>query len=210
MQAGEFRNLLAMNGKPAPRGTKPTWPLLAGLLVALVILGVTIGRRLPDGGGRDQAEAAVQAEPSATATVRTASRPSQARRPVSPELRQERRRAAQAAQERKGRSFHQALAARHASEPVDAAWASAKEAKLLAASATDEIRRANALPGNYSANCRSTVCRIGADFPSRGAAEDWLTLFSTGVGSELPNEAYIVSRNPDGSIHLDVMGLARK
>jgi hypothetical protein len=54
------------------------------------------------------------------------------------------------------------------------------------------------------------VCRIGADFPNRGAVQDWLTLFSTGVGGELPNEAYVVTSNPDGSVHLDIMGLGRK
>jgi hypothetical protein len=123
---------------------------------------------------------------------------------------QARRAHAQAEQVRRGRALHDALAARYAAEPVDAAWAAAKEARLLAASVSDEIRRTNAVPENYRASCRSTVCRIGADFPDRGAAEDWLTLFSTGTGGELPNEAYIVTQDPDGGIHLEIMGLARK
>ena len=199
-----------MNAKPAPQGhgTKPRWPLFAGLLVVLVILGVTIGRRLL----ADRHESAVAARMETPVPVQAQARfrPAQARVPFSPEQRRERRKAAQAAQERKGRGLHQALATRYAGEPVDAAWASAKEAKLLAASSSDEIRRSNAVPENYRANCRSTVCRIGADFPNRGAAQDWLTLFSTGVGSELPNEAYIVTNNPDGSVHLEIMGLARK
>ena len=116
----------------------------------------------------------------------------------------------QAEQVRRGRAFHAELAARYAAEPVDGPWASAKEARLLGASTSDEIRRANAVPRNYSARCRSTVCRIGADFDDRGAIQDWLTLFSTGLGGEVPSEAYTVSQNPDGSFHLDIMGLARK
>jgi hypothetical protein len=201
-----------MNGMPAPKGhgTKVPWPLLAGLLVVLVVLGVTIGRRLHVGTDRHEAAVVAPAEEPASARARTAPRPARTPASFSPEQRRERRKAAQAAQERRGRDFHQALATRYAAEPVDAAWASAKEAKLLAASSSDEIRRSNALPGNYRASCRSTVCRIGADFPNRGAVQDWLTLFSTGVGSELPNEAYIVTDNPDGSVHLDIMGLARK
>ncbi|MFT3896164.1 MAG: hypothetical protein QM719_00430 [Thermomonas sp.] len=199
-----------MNEKPAPRGrgTASRWPLLAGLCVVLVILGATIGRRLPVDADPREPEAAARTE--VPAPAQPGFHAARARVPLSPEQRRERREAAQAEQVRKGRDFHAALAARYASEPVDAAWASAKEAKLLAASASDEIRRLNALPENYRASCRSTVCRIGADFPNRGAVQDWLTLFSTGVGSELPNEAYIVTNNPDGSVHLDIMGLARQ
>jgi hypothetical protein len=200
-----------MNGKPAQgRGTRARWPLLAALLVVLVILGVTIGRRLLDGAAPGESEATARTDTPMPVQAQGRARPGQARAPFSPQLRRERRRAAQAEQERKGRGFHQALANRYASEPVDAAWASAKEAKLLAASASDEIRRSNAMPANYRASCRSTVCSISADFPNRGAVQDWLTLFSTGVGGELPNEAYIVTDNQDGSVHLDIMGLARK
>lgn len=201
-----------MNGQPASpgRGTKPRWPLLAGILVVLVILGVTIGRRLLVDAGRHGAEPVVPADAPASARPSLAARADRTRASFSPEQRRERRKAAQAAQERKGRDFHQALAARYAAEPVDVAWASAKEAKLLAASSSDEIRRSNAVPQNYRASCRSSVCRIGADFANRGAVQDWLTLFSTGVGGELPNEAYVVTSNPDGSVHLEIMGLARK
>lgn len=201
-----------MNAKPAPRGlgTKPRWPLLAVALAILVILGLTVGRRLPEDADRGTPVAAVPVDPPMPAQPHARSRPIPARVPFSLEQRRERRKAAEDAQERKGRDFHQTLAARYAAEPVDAAWASAKEAKLLAASTSDEIRRSNAVPGNYRASCRSTVCRIGADFPNRGAVQDWLTLFSTGVGGELPNEAYVVTTNPDGSVHLDIMGLARK
>lgn len=124
--------------------------------------------------------------------------------------REEMRRTQRLQQERRGMEAHRALAGRYAAEPVDPTWASAKEAKLLAASTSDEIRRANAQPRNYTATCRSSVCKIGADFDNRGALEDWLTLFSTGLGSEVPNESYRVTTNPDGSLHLEIMGLARK
>ena len=96
------------------------------------------------------------------------------------------------------------------SAAVDRQKRQLEEAKLLAASVSDEIRRVDAVPGNYRASCHSSVCKVSADFPNRGAAQDWLTLFSTGVGGELPNESYVVSQNPDGSLHLEVMGLARK
>jgi len=199
-----------MSESPVPaRGTPRTiWPMLAGLLVIVLIVGVTIAwrqRPAPPAG-----DSVVTAHETSTSQATPPASGSRARPRFSLAERRERRKAAQAEQERKGRAFRDTLAARYATEPVDAAWASAKEAKLLAASASDEIRRIGAVPGNYRASCRSTVCRIGADFPNRGAVQDWLTLFSTGVGGELPNEAYVVSQNPDGSFHLEVMGLARK
>lgn len=186
------------------------WPLVAGLLVVAVIVGVTIGRReRPAVSAGDSIDGATE---TSTSMPRVEGRVdgSRVRSQFPLAERRERRKAARAEQVRKGREFHDTLAARFAAEPIDAAWAGAKEAKLLAASSSDEIRRVGAVPENYSASCRSSVCRIGADFPNRSAAQDWLTLFSTGAGDELPNEAYVVSQNPDGSLHLEIMGLAKK
>lgn len=200
-----------MNGVhvPAGRASKASWPLVVGLLVIATIIGVTIAWRGRATSAGDPV-APVPAMHAATTHGAEPVRGLRTRPQTSMAERRERRKAAQAEQERRGRAFHATLAARYASEPVDAAWASAKEAKLLAASVSDEIRRVDAVPGNYRARCHSSVCRISADFPNRGAVQDWLTLFSTGVGGELPNESYVVSQNPDGSIHLEVMGLARK
>ena len=200
-----------MSASPAPaKGAGRTvWPLLAGLSVILLIVGVTIasrGRSMPAG---DSIAPAPAMQAPATRAAEPARGP-RASVQISMAERRERRKAMQAEQERKGRAFHAALAERYASEPVDAAWASAKEAKLLAASVSDEIRRVDAVPGNYRASCHSSVCKVSADFPNRGAVQDWLTLFSTGVGGELPNESYVVSQNPDGGFHLEIMGLARK
>lgn len=196
---------------PAGPGSNPRakerWPLLIGALAVAVILGVTLLRTT---GTTAPGVTSVRAD-DAREPMQHETRPHPSRPRTQPPLaeRRESRRAAQAEQVRRGRDLHQALAARFAAEPVDAAWASAKEAKLLAASISDEIRRANAVPKNYRASCRSSICRIGADFDNRGSMEDWLTLFSTGIGGELPSEAYVVDQNADGSFHLEIMGLAR-
>ena len=201
-----------MNEPAAPRErvARATWPLVAGTLAIALIVGVTVGRRDRSAMAAGDSLASTPGATGATPRQASQAHGSRARAEFSMAERGERRKAAQIEQERKARAFHAMLAARYAAEPVDAAWAGAKEAKLLAASASDEMRRIDALPGNYRATCRSSVCRIGADFPNRSAAQDWLTLFSTGVGSELPNESYIVSQNQDGSIHLEIMGLAKK
>lgn len=187
------------------RSTNPLWPFVAASLVIAVILGVMIGRHaassMPTSSGQPDVVAAKSNPVNRVVPVSA---------PMTFEQRQAKRRAAIAEQERRGQALHAALATRFATEKPDAAWASAKEAKLLAASTSDEIRRANAQPRNYTATCRSSVCKIGADFDNRGALEDWLTLFSTGLGSELPSEAYVLSTNQDGSLHLEIMGIARK
>ncbi len=200
-----------MNGAnlPARPVSKASWPLVVGLLLVATIVVVTIASRGRSKHTGDSVAPAPAMQVPATHGAEPVRGP-RASAQISMAERRERRKAMQAEQERKGRAFHAVLAERYASEPVDAAWASAKEAKLLAASVSDEIRRVDAVPGNYRASCHSSVCKVSADFPNRGAAQDWLTLFSTGVGGELPNESYVVSQNPDGSLHLEVMGLARK
>lgn len=185
-------------------------PAIALLLVVALILGVTIGKRFAASVPERQAVPANQREAVSPRQLPISPSPA-APNPGDVLAQRERfRKATHAEQERRGLALHQSLSSRYSSERTDAAWASAKEAKLLAASTGDEIRRAGAEPRNYTASCRSSVCKIGADFATRGAMEDWLTLFSTGLGSEMPNVAYVVSQNPDGSFRLDVMGLARK
>lgn len=193
----------------ANRRSFATWPLLAASAVVALILAVTMLKRT---GTDEEANATVSAADS-HARVDPSS-PSLRANPAppafSPAERHARRRALQAEQVRKGRESHQALASRYAAEPVDAAWAAAKETRLLAASVSDEIRRVGAVPQNFRASCRSTTCKVDADFENRGAMEDWLTLFSTGSGGELPFVAYVVTPNGDGSYHLDVVGLAKR
>jgi hypothetical protein len=193
----------------ANRRSFATWPLLAASAVVAVILAVTMLKRARTDG---EASATVP-----TADLRSragASSPATSAKPAppafSPAERHSRRRALQAEQVRKGRESHQALASRYAAEPVNAAWAGAKEARLLAASVSDEIRRVGAVPQNFRASCRSTTCKVDADFANRGSMEDWLTLFATGSGGELPFVAYVVTPNADGSYHLDVVGLAKR
>ena len=77
---------------------------------------------------------------------------------------------------------------------VDAAWASAKGSETAGGERQrrNPPRRCGA--GNYRASCHSSVCKVSADFLNR-APPDWLTLFSTGVGGELPNG--VLCRQPE-------------
>jgi hypothetical protein len=185
-------------------------PSIVLLLVVALVLGVTIGKRMSTPVTERQVVSANQGEAVSPKPPRVSRSPAMPSYEEALAQRKQSRKAMNAEQERRGLALHQSLSSRYAGEKKDAAWASAKESRLLAASTSDEIRRVGAEARNYTASCRSSVCRISADFPTRGALEDWLTLFSTGLGSELPNEAYVVSTNQDGSLRLEIMGLARK
>lgn len=103
-----------------------------------------------------------------------------------------------------------AYAAQYAQESVDASWASAKEAKMLEASKSGEISQLNAEPGDLNIDCKTSLCKIQANFASHGQAEDWLTLFSTTLGGEMPKASFQYLSNPDGTTEVVIYGVSRK
>jgi len=112
--------------------------------------------------------------------------------------------------QRQAQVQHQAFASRYAGEHVDAAWAGRKEATMLAATKSDQITLLHAEPRDLDINCKTSMCRIQADFATRGLAMDWFTLFSINVGGEMPNSTFQYSANPDGSWRVTIYGLSRK
>lgn len=112
--------------------------------------------------------------------------------------------------ERRATAQHEAFQGQFASEPVDKTWAAGKEAEMLEASVSDQIRTANAIPSNLEVQCRRHICKVGSDFASVGLAEDWVILFATAMGGRMPNMSYKYTPNPDGTTHVEAYGLARK
>jgi len=101
------------------------------------------------------------------------------------------------------------LVGKYQSEQVDARWARTKEQRLQSLSTTAEMTSLNAVPADMEVACRSSVCRITATFPSRAAADDWFTLYTLNVGAEMPNASYESHVNPDGTVGVQIHGLAR-
>ena len=62
---------------------------------------------------------------------------------------------------------------------------------------------------SIDAHCRASVCLINAEFPTRLAATDWHTLYTLNAGTEMFNSATRSTVNADGSVHLQIYGLAR-
>jgi hypothetical protein len=101
------------------------------------------------------------------------------------------------------------LRGRYQVEQVDPGWAMAKEQTLARLSASGQIEQMAVGPTRFRADCRSTVCRIHADFPDRRAADDWHTLYTLAVGVEMPNVSMQRTHNPDGSVRVELYGFAR-
>jgi hypothetical protein len=94
-------------------------------------------------------------------------------------------------------------------ETIDQAWAANARSELSQFATSQQIHDLHAEPLSMDVDCRRTVCRIGADFATRAAANDWATLYLTSVGARMPNASLQTSDNADGTAHLEVYGSVR-
>jgi hypothetical protein len=102
------------------------------------------------------------------------------------------------------------LVSRYTSETIDASWADGKQVELAQFSTSQQIQEVHAEPKNLVIDCRRTVCRITADFANRTASQDWATLYLTGAGSRIANASLETIANADGSVRMEIYGLARQ
>jgi hypothetical protein len=103
----------------------------------------------------------------------------------------------------------QRLQAQYSSERADPSWAMAREQSLAASSTSSQIADINVEPKDFHADCRSTTCRVTADFASRSNAEDWFSLFLVNTGTRMGKTSYQITANPDGTAHIEIYGTAR-
>ena len=190
---------------------RTSWlPAVAFLLLAAVFIFVVLGKQSPGVVGTSKTPPELD-RPDTASEQDSGHRTLAAHSLVDDVARHDAERLALAEQaERRELATHEALATRFSTENVDAGWASAKESRMQVASASEQISSIHAEPQNLVIDCRSSLCKISGDFQSRGLAEDWLTLFSTDLGNEMPTASYRYLPNQDGSFHLVVYGLGRK
>ena len=105
---------------------------------------------------------------------------------------------------------HNKLLSQYQNEKVDAQWAHVREQSLVSHSVSQQIQDLKVEPKNMTVHCRSTTCAITADFATRGAADDWLTLYATNTGTNLYSISSQVTANADGSAHIQIYGLAKQ
>ena len=100
-------------------------------------------------------------------------------------------------------------AQRFASEQVDPTWAPAKVTELDGIAADPAFTDAGVVPTNLDIDCRSSMCRINGQFDDPGKAEDWIMLYTASVGGALPNTVISRTRNPDGTMRVEIYGRGR-
>ncbi|MDB6164394.1 MAG: hypothetical protein JWL98_1826 [Xanthomonadaceae bacterium] len=101
------------------------------------------------------------------------------------------------------------LVAQFQGEKVDGGWATAREQSLTQHSTSPQIADLKAEPKNMTSQCRSSTCRITADFANPSTAEDWVTLFLTNPGTNLSHASFQTTPNADGTVHIEIYGLAK-
>jgi hypothetical protein len=202
------------------RRSRLPWVLLA--LVVAVIAGVTLYRQLRSPSGTTEpVRAAVEPDGRGGVARRLSPEEIRALARRSPGLpgtatagdmatmMEKRKRMAEATQAR-ARERDAALAARFAAEKPDPSWSPMHEKDLASLQDSDPMRDAGAKAANFRADCRSTTCRIQADFPDSGAAADWLQLYMGSVGDRLPMATAHKVTNPDGSVRVEIYGVGRR
>lgn len=200
------------------RRSRLPWALL--VLVVMVIAGVTLYRqfrpppatenpsRSVESTGRE-ATARLSAEEIRALARRSPGVSGQATARDMAEMMEKRKRMAASSQERIQKR-NAAMVGRFAAEKPDPSWSNAHEKDLAALQDSDPMRDAGAKAGNFQADCRSTMCRVQADFPDAGAAADWLQLYMGSVGDRLPVATAHQVTNPDGSVRVEIYGVGRK
>lgn len=99
--------------------------------------------------------------------------------------------------------------ARFEQEQVDAAWAPGKEVELSTLTAQPAFETAGVAPRSLDVDCKSSMCRIAGSFASNGDAEDWVLIYMSSVGSNLPNAIVSRTANPDGTTSVEIYGRGR-
>lgn len=183
------------------------WPAVSLLLVLFLIAGISLYRAStrestnPAASPTDVPERVV-AKDRAPATHAGAS----SHLSASPDALIAANQRAESEQRAKIEQAQQGLAARYRSEPRDATWAAAKERDLLTLTRLEQAGRMNAMPSSVDVDCKTSSCRIAADFTSQTSANDWLTVFTTSLGDSLPFGTTEQKTNPDGSVTIEIFG----
>lgn len=110
-----------------------------------------------------------------------------------------------AERDRKMAAFEQS----HRAEPVDAAWATKAKTDLDAIVTSDAMQNSGIKPADYSADCRSSTCRVAAQFKSSGDAEDWGTFYLASSGKTIRQAKMTVVQNPAGGAEVRIYGTRR-
>ena len=192
-------------------------PIIAATAIVLAVAAGTFflrGDRTPAIAGADDAGSAQQGSPGPMAAPPSRPRPAsgEMRRPAVDEAmvaQVEQRSRKREEQQARTAALKEQSAQRYASEQVDPAWAPAKITELNGIAADPVFASTGVEPSSLSIDCRSSMCRIDGQFEDASKAEDWIMLYSSSVGSKMPSSIISRTRNPDGTMRVEIYGRGR-
>ena len=198
----------------AKRRSRLPWVLLA--LVVAVIAGVTLYRQFVAGenSASDAADRVTDRNQTpfveADAPGKRSSGTARPKAAMSMAAVMEKRKQMVAASQERIQKRNTAMIETFAAEKPDPAWSNAHEKNLASLQDSDPMRDAGVKAANFQADCRSTMCRVQADFPDASVAASWLQLYMGSVGDRLPVATAHQVTNPDGSVRIEIYGVGRK
>jgi hypothetical protein len=94
------------------------------------------------------------------------------------------------------------LDAQHRRDPIDPTWSAQAETELTRLARGDWVPEVGGAPTRLIVDCRSTRCRIEAEFVRRSQAEDWSELFLTQAGGTIYRSQTVLIPRTDGGAEL--------
>jgi hypothetical protein len=101
------------------------------------------------------------------------------------------------------------LEQQHNAQPIDPAWAGPAEAALEKLTEDPGLVASQIKPDAYRSECRTSSCRISADFSSHADAEDWSTMYITNTGRTFQRTRSMVIPTGDGGYEARIYGTRR-
>ena len=83
----------------------------------------------------------------------------------------------------------------------DAQWSAPAEKSLIEAASEPALTKTG-VPENYQAFCSGHMCKITADFATRGQADDWSDFYPVGMGGTVSSVRTMVTPGAHGDARL--------
>lgn len=97
----------------------------------------------------------------------------------------------------------------HTQQAVDPTWKAPTEATLSKIAEDDALLSSGIAPEAVRADCRSSTCRVSADFGSPADAQDWAVLFTAMTGKDFRKVRYVTVPQPSGGVEVRIYGNRR-
>lgn len=96
-----------------------------------------------------------------------------------------------------------------AAQSVNSSWARAKEDEVRKIVEADDFDAYGVRPKDFQIECRSSLCKVTATFPSQDKAEDWMRAFTLKTAQGFSGGATQTVKQPNGEATVRIITSAR-